>query len=528
MTTSGRSTVSVFAPQRRTLLFGGLGGAATLALAGAGFSGSAAAAEDAAENLTVDFDLDTGNYIKWAQPSDARAGQSPTLDFVGPMDATVFLWTNRTTMLAAFDALAPYHPTAVGVYSRIPRRPASESATNRNLNIAALYAQLGIWKRLLPRNVAGLKQLMVALGLDPEDTSENLTSPVGIGNVAAKNTWNALKNDGMNVLGYEGGRKYNPRPWADYTGYEPVNTPFKLNNPSRWQPQLGPHNGRRAGGGPGDMGIYVSQHFVTPQIGRTRAHIFSDPAQFDIAPPTYSDHTRPREYKRSVDEIIEASANLNDERKALAEIMENKLWGIGHSSIVIARQYDQDDSMGVHGWCHWMLQHILATFDTLIACWYLKRTFDAVRPISAVRHVYGRSKLTAWGGPGRGTVNDIPANEWRGYLPTGDHPEYPSGSTTLCAAASQTARRYFGSDELHWTFEFKAGQSLVEPGIGPARDVQVHFATWTEFDKACAQSRVDGGVHFRKTIERSLVWGEQFGDLAHEFVQRQVKGEVKG
>ncbi|MFD0319233.1 DUF6851 domain-containing protein [Streptomyces flavalbus] len=517
---SGLNPVLSSSMGRRSLI---AGGSAAL-LSTLAFSRTAGAVTSE-EQVEVDFDLDTGNYVKWAQPQDAKGGYySPSLNFIGPMDATVFLWTNRAAMLAAFDALAPYHETAVGVYSRIPRRPAAESATNRNMNIAVIHAQLGIWKRLLPLNVGGLKQLMVALGLDPEDTSENLTSPVGIGNVAAKNAWAALSHDGMNVLGYEGGRKYNPRPWADYTGYEPVNTPFKLNNPSRWQPQLGPHNGRRVGGGPGDMGIYVGQHFVTPQIRLTKPHIFDDPARFQLAAPTFSDHTRPREYKRSVDEIIEASANLDDERKALAEIMDNKLWGIGYSSIVVARNHDADDTMGVHGWAQWTLQSILATFDTLIACWHQKYRYDAVRPLSAVRHVYGRSKLTAWGGPGMGTVDDIPANEWRSYLTTGDHPEYPSGSTTLCAAGSQTSRRFFGDDTLDWTFVFPAGSSRTEPDAVPGRDVDVHFATWSEFDKACARSRVDGGVHFRKTVERSLVFGEQFGDLAHEFVQRQVRG----
>jgi hypothetical protein len=507
---------------RRSLLLGG----ASATLATLAFSRTAGAVTSE-EPLQLDFDLDKDNYVKWAQPADDRAGQSPSLQFIGPMDATVFLWTNRAAMLAAFDALAPYHPTAVGVYSKIPRRPARESATNRNLNIACIYAQLGIWKRLLPRNVGGLKQVMVALGLDPEDTSENLTSPVGIGNVAAKNAWTALCRDGMNVLGDEGGRKYNPRPWSDYTGYEPVNTPYKQVNPSRWQPLLFPHNGRRVGGGPGDMGIYVAQHFVTPQIGRTRPHIFTDPGLFKLAPPTFSDHTRPRDFKRSADEIIEASAALTDERKALAEIMDNKLWGIGHSGIFVARKHDQDDHLGVHGWAHWTLQTILATFDALIADWYYKAKYDACRPITAIRYLYGRSKLTAWGGPGKGTVNDIPANEWSGYLTTGDHPEYPSGTATLCAATSQTARRFFGSDDLDWTFDFPAGSSLVEPGTGPAKDIRVHFATMTDFDKACARSRVDGGVHFRKSVERSLEFGEQFGDLAHEFVQRQVRGEVK-
>jgi hypothetical protein len=126
-----------------------------------------------------------------------------------------------------------------------------------------------------------------------------------------------------------------------------------------------------------------------------------------------------------------------------------------------------------------------------------------------------------------GTVNDIPANEWVGYLPSGDHPEYPSGSTTLCAAGSQTSRRFFGDDNVDWKFVVPAGTLRVEPGLTPAKDVELSFSTWTEFDKACAKSRVDGGVHFRKTVERSLAFGEQFGDLAHEWVQRQVEGNVK-
>ncbi|WP_230196914.1 DUF6851 domain-containing protein [Streptomyces coriariae] len=522
MTTSGHTSASGSALGRRSLL---VGGASAMALSTLLFSRTAGAATNGP--LKVDFDLDKDNYVKWAQPSDDEAGDSPSLQFIGPMDATVFLWTNRAAILAAFDALAPYHETAVGIHSRIPRRPAGESATNRNMNIAVIYAQHGIWNRLLPLNVGGLKQLMVSFGLDPEDESEDLSSPVGIGNVAAKNVWEFLKSDGMNVLGDGSGRKYNRVPWSDYTDYRPVNTPFKLTNPSRWQPQLGPHNGRRVGGGPGDMGIYVSQHFVTPQAGHTTPHIFQDPSKYRLAPPNHSDHTNPRAYKRSVDEIIEASAHLNDKSKALAEIMDNKLWGIGYSSIVIARHHDQNNELGVHGWAHWTCMTILATFDTLIAAWWQKAKYDAVRPISAVRHVYGKSKITAWGGPGMGTVNDIRATEWASYLPVSDHPEYPSGSTTICAAGSQAARRHFGSDTLDWKFTIPAGALRVEHGLAPVKDLEVHFPTWTDLDKACARSRVDGGVHFGTTTARSLEFGRPFGDMAYEFVTRHVEGNVK-
>jgi hypothetical protein len=41
----------------------------------------------------------------------------------------------------------------------------------------------------------------------------------------------------MNQLGDEGGVLCNRQPYADYTGYDPVNTAYDLRDPSRWQPQ---------------------------------------------------------------------------------------------------------------------------------------------------------------------------------------------------------------------------------------------------------------------------------------------------
>jgi hypothetical protein len=207
--------------------------------------------------------------------------------------------------------------------------------------------------------------------------------------------------------------------------------------------------------------------------------------------------------------------------------MENKRWGIGFSAVSILEKHDQNGEQGVAGWATFLLEHVLATYGAVIAAWHHKVEYDAVRPISAVRHVYGSRPVTAWGGPGMGTVNDIPADEWRTLLPTGDHPEYPSGSSTMCAAAAQAARHYFGDDVLDWRFTFPAGSTLTEPGITPANDIELHFPTWTDFTTKCANSRVWAGVHFQKTVERSEVFGKQFGDMAHEFVQRHIRGDVE-
>jgi hypothetical protein len=516
MATFGRSPVSGLSLRRRSLLLGGVGGAAVLATLG----DSATAAAQPAEAPQIDFDFDTDNALDIDQ-GDENVGRSPATAFLNPMDETMWAWVKHLSAIAWFDAVAPYHPTAVGVYTRIGRRPASESATNRNMNVALLFASYQVIKAAVPEQAPGLAQLLTLLGLNPADNSVDPTSPVGIGNLAGKGVVAARARDGMNLLG-EVGRRYNPRPFADYTGYRPVNTAFELVDPSRWQPQLTPHR-RRLGAGPGDKGIFTVQQFVTPQLRLVKPYTYEDPGQFRLAPPDFSDHHRRRDYKRSVDEVLEASAALTDERKVKAEFFDNNTAGIGHSPAVAARRH----KLGLDGWAQMFLTHAMAVFDALIAVWHQKARYDAVRPFSAIRHVYGSRPVTAWGGPGRGTVDDMPADEWASYLNTEDHAEYPSSSAAICSAAAQAMRRFLGDDVLDWRFPIPAGWTQVEAGITPASGIELHWPTWTDHVNDCANSRVWGGVHFKKTVERSIGFGEQFGDLAHEFMRRHVNGDVQ-
>lgn len=481
-----------------------------------------------AGDLKIDFDFDNGNFIRDLVTTNV-GGALPVESAIGPMDASIYIWITHLFQMAWFDALAPYHPTAVGLHSRIPRRPSGESVTNRNKNIAGAYAGYQVLKGVFAERVPVMRQAMSALGLDPDDESEDPASPIGIGNIAGKAIVRARASDGMNALGDIGGR-YNGQPYDDYTGYQPVNTAYELVNPSRWQPAMGPHRRRVGGGIPGtaparagDKGIFIIQRFVTPQLRLVRPYTYQDPGQFEIAPPDHVDHTNPSRYKRSVDEILEASAGLTDAQKVMVEFFDNKLAGITLAPRAAALSHDLD----LDGWCHLFVTTSVARFDDLIACWYQKNKYDSVRPFSAVRHVYGTSPVTAWGGPFKGTVSDIPATEWTSYPPVADHPEYPSGSTTLCAAEAQAARRFLGDDILDWTHTFPAGASLTEPGFAPASDVEVQWPTWTEFTHDCGHSRVWAGVHFLTTVERSTTWGAQFGDLAYEFVQRHIKGDVE-
>jgi hypothetical protein len=85
-----------------------------------------------------------------------------------------------TTLItnAWFDAIAPYHPTAVGVYSRIGRRPPQE-ATDYNRNVAILYASYHVLNSLLPKHTAQWQAMLTGVGLNPNNSSMQVSSPIG-------------------------------------------------------------------------------------------------------------------------------------------------------------------------------------------------------------------------------------------------------------------------------------------------------------------------------------------------------------
>jgi hypothetical protein len=218
------------------------------------------------------FDLDTGNaraelVIPRAIPAILQS-VSPGAD-----DPPVILRVTTLTTTAWFDAIAPYHATAVGVYSRLGRRPASEGLTNRNRNIAILYASLRVLSSVLPQHTATWRSMLTSVGLDSDDTSENNATPAGIGNRAGNAVVAARLHDGMNQRGDAGGRRYNRQPYADYLGYEPVNTACALSDPSRWQPNFTTMGN----------GIFRIQQFVTPQWGFTTPYSYRTPEEFRVS-----------------------------------------------------------------------------------------------------------------------------------------------------------------------------------------------------------------------------------------------------
>ncbi len=455
------------------------------------------------------YDLDNGNAA-FEIVIQSVAPEVPGNVSASGGDATLVL--RLTTMItnAWFDAVAPYHPTAVGVYSRFERQPAPDS--NEEMNVALLYASYQVLNSLLPQRAAVWEGMLIAAGLAPDNPDmDDLSTPAGIGTAAGLGVVNGRSHDGMNQLGDLVDRGYNRVPYADYTGYQPVNTAYELRDPARWQPDIQ----RQL------LGLFKVQQFVTPQYALVEPYSYADPEDFAVPPPQASMFPNSAAYQQQADAVLSASANLDDMQKLKAELFDDKIRGLGFSAVHAAL------SQGLNLYQFVALDFLtnMAAFDAGIFVWNEKREYDAVRPFSAIQYLYGEQPVAAWGGPGQGTVYDLPASEWKSYLEEADHPEYPSASTCFCAAHAQAARLYLpGGDALNWTLDYPAGASRVEPGLTPAVDTQVHFATWSEFAADCGVSRVWAGVHFPAAVEASAAVCGSFGDLAYDYFVELEQG----
>ena len=469
----------------------------------------------------------TGPIFPPIPPFDPAAGNAP-IELIIPSalpslfvdisqnagDATLVL--RLTTMLTNswFDAIAPYDDTAVGVYSRPPRQQVADTLENKNISI--IYASYRVFNSLLPHRKARWDEMMAAAGLDPDDTSTDPATAIGLGNLTGNAVVAGRENDGMNQLGNEG-RDYNFTPYADYTGYVPRNTAYRLKKPLLWQPDV-----QRQG-----IGLYKVQQFVTPQYALVEPYSYDDPADFGVPAPIKNFTKANGPYKDQADEVLLLSAMLDDQMKLKAEFFDNKIVSLGLSALTasLTRGHSLEEFV------HLDFLTNMAAFDAGIATWRSKYEHDAVRPFSAIQAVYGDDEVYAWGGPYMGPTM-LPASQWKSYLEEADHPEYPSASTCFCNAHAQSARLLLGTDLIAgggapgFITPYPAGSSRIEPGLVPATDTQVVYTTWTEFAEDCGESRIWAGVHFRAAVDASAELCPIFGDMAYDYLQSLLDGSA--
>lgn len=431
---------------------------------------------------------------------------------------------------AMYDAWAAYDGKAVG--TRLGgqlRRPQSER-TEANKRIAIAYATYCAMLDLFPEDKNWLDEQMRKRGYDPNDKTTDITTPRGIGNVAAAALIEYRHHDGANQLGDEPGS--NGKPYSDYTFYRPVNPWNKIIDPDCWQPiEFSLADNKKA------MPGFLTPHWyrVAP-FGLERSDMFRPGPQPKVGS---------EQLKTEVDEVLAFNSSLTLEQKAIVEFMRDGPRSTGQSghwlrfaqAVSVRDKYDVDKDVKL------FFAVGVTAFDAFIAAWETKRFYDTSRPWTLVRYYYKDKMVRGWSGVGKG-VSDVPANDWHPYSPlsfiTPPFPGYVSGHSTVSAASAKTLELFTGSDFFGATETRHAGE-LTEPGISceikqsvdgksaatgitPDGVVTLQLPTFTATAEMAGISRVMGGYHIQADNIAGLEMGRKVSNHIFPKLQRYFDG----
>jgi hypothetical protein len=436
---------------------------------------------------------------------------------------TILARSMAIPLTAEYDAWAAYDAKAVG--SRLGgelRRPEAEH-TQANKEIAISYACLDGLLFVYAEDAEYIKTEFAKLGLDPEDHTMDLSSPVGVGHTAAAAVIEYHRHDGSNQFADEPGTPPGAKPYADYTGYKPVNTVDKIIDPDHWQPITFTK----------PTGEKFTPGFLTPQWRMVKAFGLTKEDLERMRPPG-PPKAGSEEMKREIAENIRYNANRTPQLIATVEFMRDGPRSTGQSGHWL--RFAQDESRRNH----YGLDDDVKLFfcvgniceDAFIANWEAKWYYDSSRPWTLIHdgssiYAYDGQTIRGWKGPQQGT-GDIPKEMWHPYSPesfiTPPFPGYPSGHSTVSGAASTIIKLYSGSDLYGFVAARVPGALTGEPQGGC---VYLELPTWTSVAELAGISRVMGGYHIQCDNVDALAHGRKVANFEWPIFQSYFDGTAR-
>lgn len=228
--------------------------------------------------------------------------------------------------------------------------------------------------------------------------------------------------------------------------------------------------------------------------------IMDSAAQFMPArPPKFSLDTASN-FFRAVKEVYKINVNLTDEQVEIAKYWDDNPLVLMHSGhlmfgnkkitpgghwmgiCAIASKMTGADPVKTAG--AYALTSI-ALYDGFISCWDEKYRTAYIRPVSI--------------------INDTFDPTWMPFLQTPPFPEFPSGHSTITAAAAVVLTKIYGDN-----FAFQDTSDLAYIGM------QRHFNSFNEAAAEASISRVYGGIHYRFSVDTGADMGKKLGALITE------------
>ncbi len=410
---------------------------------------------------------------------------------------------------AMYDAWAAFDAVAQPAHSTVPRRPAAQRTEANQRKAMAQAAYRALMDQFPPAIFdaptqtayeSAMASLLTAEGITVGDGSTSASSPVGVGNLAAKAVLTFRQTDNANEAGL----------YAPLVPYVPRNRPMMVLLPAAidavadvgcWQP-LSYLDAQGALKTPG---------FIAPHWGQVLPFAMARGDAFRPGPPQsplsqgFVDQAR---------HVMDVQAQLSTPHKVIAEY-----WADGPNSEMppghwcqFAGWVAERDHMGLSDSVKLFFAVANAILDASIATWDCKAHYDYVRPVTAIRTLFRGKHIRAWGGPGVGTIS-MPGEGWRPFqadvFPTPPFAEYTSGHSAFSMAAATVLKAFTGSDR------FGASHTQTVPlkadPYEPVGGVTLHWPTFTAAAEQAGESRIFGGIHFHEGNAVGLHMGRQVG-----------------
>ncbi len=450
-------------------------------------------------NNSVNLPVGADNLAyKWGKIALEATANNTELFRPRPTVTSRFLaliWT------AVFDAWSRYDSNATPVYLKnLERRPESEHSL-KNKEIAISYAAYRTMMVYYSHDSVMLTKKMREFGFNPNDNSLDPSTPVGIGNLAAKSVIEARINDGSNQTGTMKGSV--GIPYSDYTGYKPLNSPDTLTDLIRWQPKYFSD---------GKGGKFAPQ-CLTPHWHKTSTLLIDSANQFRPGPPPANGSLQ---LKKEVKEVVDLQASLTNEQKALVEMMRDGPksvqqaghWFIFAQNVSVRDKHSLDEDVKMY----FLVE--AAAMDAFIACWDSKMFYDYARPFALIHEQFKDQVIKGWGGPGKGII-EMKGQEWIPYSPETfvcpPFPSYVSGHSTVSGACAEVLKLFTGSDFFGEEVKRMPGE-MTEPD-NAGSEVILKFPTFTETANMAGISRVLGGYHIQCENLEGLKLGKNIASV---------------
>jgi len=222
---------------------------------------------------------------------------------------------------------------------------------------------------------------------------------------------------------------------------------------------------------------------AAPQFAYMTPWVLNSPSQFrPPGPPAINTPQYTAEFNE-----VKTMGSINSTLRTEDESLYSVFWNsstVGYFWNTVATRLANEKHLSFSKKAQLLAYVNLAMADAAIACWDAKYQYAFWRPITAIQLA-----------DTDGNADTAVDSSWTPYLVTPNHPDYPSGHSTVSGGATGVLAAYFGNDTPFWI------DSDGLPGV-----VRV-FATIDEARDEIANARIFAGIHFRTACEHGFTAG---------------------